>query len=157
MERRNCRERLSLVRSEDRLDTSAPDLDEAEVGEFLSRYGEALSAGDVHVIEDLWNYPALVLSDEGIRSVSRREEVEAFFSGAKADYAARGIESTRPDVVRLEWVTDRIAMVDVRWPCLDERGVERGEEWGTYTLRVNDDGDLKLCVALMRGASSETH
>ena len=148
---------MSLVRSEERLDASEPDLDDAEVGEFLSRYGQALSAGDVQVIADLWNYPAFVLCDEGVRAVARREEVEKLFAGAKADYAARGIESTRPDVVRLEWVTDRIALVDVRWPCLDERGVERGEEWGTYTLRVNDDGDLKVCVALMRGASSETH
>ena len=83
--------------------------------------------------------------------------MQSFFGHAKADYAARGIESTRPDLVRLEWVTDRIALVDVRWPCLDERGLERGEEWGTYTLRRDDNGDLKLCVALMRGASSEPH
>ncbi len=148
---------MSLVLSEDRLDASEPDLDDAEVGEFLTRYGQALSAGDVQTIADLWNYPALVLSDEGLRAVSGREEVETFFEGSKADYAARGIESTRPDIVRLEWVTDRIALVDVRWPCLDERGLERGEEWGTYTLRVDDDGHLKLCVALLRGASSETH
>jgi hypothetical protein len=148
---------MNLVRSEDRLDASEPDLEDAEVGEFLIRYGRALSAGDVQVIADLWNYPALVLSDEGLRAVSGREEVETFFTAAKADYAARGVASTRPDIVRLEWVTDRIAVVDVRWPCLDERGLERGEEWGTYTLRVDDNGDLKLCVALMRGASSETH
>ena len=157
MERRSPRERMNLVASIDRLDASEPDLDDAEVSEFLTRYGQALSAGDVGGIADLWNYPAFVLSDDGVRAVENREEVESFFRGAKADYAARGIESTRPDVVRLEWVTDRIAIVDVRWPCLDERGFERGEEWGTYTLRVDDNGDLKLCVALMRGASSETH
>ncbi|HET8580777.1 MAG TPA: hypothetical protein VFL31_07245 [Nitrospiraceae bacterium] len=70
--------------------------------------------------------------------------VKESFSGAKEQYNARGITDTRPDVFGLEWVTERIAIVDVRWPYLDERGKEVGEEASTYTLRRDDAGDLKL-------------
>jgi hypothetical protein len=88
--------------------------------------------------------------------VNSREEIARFFSGAKEEYNKRGISDTRPEVFGLEWVTDRIVVVDVRWPYLDERGNEKGEESSTYTLRRDDLGDLKLHIALMRGEGSSS-
>ena len=86
--------------------------------------------------------------------VSSREEIAKFFSGAKEEYNKRGISDTRAEIFGLEWVTDRIVVVDVRWPHLDERGKEKGEESSTYTLRRDDFGDLRLHMALMRGEGS---
>jgi hypothetical protein len=45
-----------------------------------------------------------------------------------------------------------VFLVDVRWPYLDAGGNEKGEESSTYTLRTDDTGELKLHVAVMRGA-----
>lgn len=133
---------------------SKHDHQDAGVQDLLDRFARAVTAGDGDEIASLWAVPAFVIGDDMVRAVNSLEEVKEFFSGAKEQYNARGITDTRPDVFGLEWVTDRIAVVDVRWPYLDERGKEVGEEASTYTLRRDDAGDLKLHVALMRGASA---
>lgn len=86
--------------------------------------------------------------------VGSRQEIERFFGGAKDEYNKRGITGTRADIQRLEWATDRIAIVTVRWPYLDSSGRERGEESSTYILRRDDQGDLKLHAAVMRGEAA---
>ena len=129
--------------------TSTPE--DQEIQSFLERFARSLTAGDGKAIAKLWNVPAYVLGDTMAQAVNTREEVEKFFSGAKDEYNKRGIVSTRPDVFGLEWITDRLAVVDVRWPYLDGRGDEKGEEVSTYVLKRDDDGELKLHVALMRG------
>jgi hypothetical protein len=125
-------------------------------GEDLPRYfermGRALTAGDGPAIARMWDVPALVIGDQEVHAVATRKEVEQFFGGAKDQYNARGITDTRPEIAKLEWVTDRIVLVTVRWPYLDSTGEERGEETSTYTLRRDDNGELKLRVAVMHGA-----
>ena len=79
------------------------------------------------------------------------EEVDKFFGGAKEQYNQRGISDTRAEVLGLAWITPRIALVDVRWPYLDQDGNEVGEEASSYVLRRDDSGQLKLHVAIMRG------
>lgn len=118
---------------------------------YLDRYAKALTSGDVETIVTMWQVPALVLSDDMIRAVSSAAEIEAFFAGAKDQYNKRGITDTRGEIDREEWVTDRCVIVDVRWPYLDAKGQDLGSESSTYTLRRDERGDLKMCVALMRG------
>jgi hypothetical protein len=63
--------------------------------------------------------------------------------------------ATRAEIVELDWLTHRIAIVQVRWPQLNARGKEVGEETSTYTLRRDESGGLRLQVAIMHGASTE--
>jgi hypothetical protein len=88
-----------------------------------------------------------------VQGLGTLSEVEQFFGGAKDQYNALGIVTTRADIQRLEWLTDRVVLVDVRWPYLDARGNERGEESSTYTLRRDDAGELKMQAVVMRGAT----
>ena len=131
----------------------ASDDDEGDVQAFLDRMARALTAGDGRTIATMWETPALVVGDEMQMAVRRPEEVERFFSGAKDQYNKMGITDTRADIVRLTWATHRIALVQVRWPYLDARGEEVGEETSTYTLKRNQDGVFKLVSAVMHGAS----
>jgi ketosteroid isomerase-like protein len=131
----------------------AGDEDEADVQAFLDRMAKALTAGDGRTVATMWETPALVVGDEMLMAVRAPEEVERFFSGAKAQYNKMGITDTRADIVRLTWATHRIAIVQVRWPYMDARGEEVGEETSTYTLKRNEAGDLKLCAAVMHGAA----
>jgi hypothetical protein len=124
------------------------------VQDFLDRYAAALAAGDGKAIAAMWETPALVVDDRGVIPVGKPEEVEEFFTAAHADYNARGITSTRPEIVRLEWPTDRIAQVDVRWVMLDAAGRERGDESTTYTLRRDDAGALRLRCTVTRSSES---
>jgi hypothetical protein len=129
------------------------DDDEGDVQAFLDRMARALTAGDGRTIATMWETPALVVGDEMLMAVRTPEEVERFFAGAKDQYNKMGISDTRADIVRLTWATHRIAIVQVRWPYLDARGEEVGEETSTYTLKRNQAGELKLCAAVMHGAA----
>jgi ketosteroid isomerase-like protein len=122
------------------------------VQEFLDQFANALTAGDGRTIATMWETPALVISDQNVMAVTSRQEVEQFFSGAKELYNRMGIADTRAEIVRLDWATDRIAMVEVRWPYLDAQNHEVGEESSTYTLRRDDQGDLKLRAVAMHGS-----
>ncbi len=68
-------------------------------------------------------------------------------------YNARGITDTRADIRSLEWATERIAIVHVRWPYLDAQGKEKREEASTYVLERDEAGDFRFYVAVLRGAS----
>jgi hypothetical protein len=120
---------------------------------FLDGFARALTTGDGKRIAGMWAVPALVVGDRAVQAVGSLHEVERFFGGAREQYHALGITNTRADIQKLEWLTDRIVLVDVRWPYLDAGGNERGRESSTYLLRKDDTGELRVQVAVMRGAS----
>jgi hypothetical protein len=124
-----------------------------EVQDFLERMARAVTTGDGDTISTMWETPALVLGEQVI-AVSSAKEVEQFFSGAKEQYNARGITDTRPEIIRLDWSTDRIAFVTVQWPYLDASGSTHGSETSTYTLRRDDHGQLRVRVAVTHGRGS---
>jgi len=123
----------------------------ARVQEYLNRFSRALVAGDGHTIAGMWGIPALVLGDEMVMAVQAPAEVERFFSGARDQYNKAGVTTTHPDITSLRWVTDRMVIVSVRWPYLDDKGNEVGAESSTYTLKRDDHGEFKLHVAVMHG------
>ena len=127
----------------------------SEVQAFLARIARALTAGDGKTVAGMWAIPALVLGDDDVRAVGTLQEVEQLFGGAKEQYNARGITDTRADILELKWLTPRMALVEVRWPYLDEEGNEVGEEVSTYSLRRDETGALKVQVALMHGSAPE--
>ena len=129
--------------------------DPVEVQEFLERLASALTQGDGKTVATMWAVPALVLSDDGARAVNALSEVDEFFGAAKAQYNAQGIMDTRPDIVELNWLTNRIVLAEVRWPHLDKRGKETGEEYSTYALRRELDGGFKVNAVIMHGAFSD--
>jgi hypothetical protein len=122
-----------------------------EVQDFLDRFARALTAGDTHTIAALWETPAYVLGDNDVHDVRSIDEVERFFAGARQQYNAQGITDTRAEIVKLDWPTERIVVVQVRWPYLDAAGRQLGAETSTYTLRRDGAGRLRLRVAVMHG------
>ena len=125
---------------------------EEVIQRFFDRFARAVTSGDGRSIARMWAVPALVVGDSMVQAVGSLDQVEEFFGGAREQYNARGIADTRAELQRVEWLTRRLAVVDVRWPYLDAQGVERGAETSTYVLRRDDSGELKLQAALMRGA-----
>jgi hypothetical protein len=66
-------------------------MDEARIIEFLERLGSAVSSGDIQAIADCWDVPALVLADQGVRAVTAREEIAAFFAVGPVVQVARAV------------------------------------------------------------------
>ena len=132
---------------------------DSRIQNLLDQLAKALTAGDGRTAATFWRTPAFVIGDEHERVVASQQEVEQFFSGSKEQYNQRGITDTRADIQRLDWITDRIALVEVRWPYLDAKGNEVGEETSTYLFKRDEGGELKLRLAIMHGAAEtpKTH
>lgn len=122
-----------------------------EVQDLLGKLAQALVRGDGATVAELWEVPALVIASEGVHAVTSSAEIEKFFGAVKVQYTDAGIHRTRADIIDLERVGDRIVIVTVRWPYLDESGHEVGAESSDYTLRRDDDGRLRIRAVLMRG------
>ena len=122
-----------------------------EIQQLLNSMARAIVSGDGRTVAEMWEVPALVISDDGVMPVDRQEEFEAIFGGAREQYNAQGITDTRAEIVRIEWATKRLATVQVRWPHLDASGKICGSETSTYVIRRNDKDELKLRVAVMHG------
>jgi hypothetical protein len=131
----------------------AADDDEADIQDFLDRMARALTSGDGRTIASMWETPALLVSDELLQAPRSAIELEQFFADGRDQYKKMGVVDTHPHIVRLSWATPRIAIAQVRWPYLDARGQEVGEETSTYTLRRNQAGELRLCAAVLHGAA----
>ena len=126
---------------------------DSRIQNLLDQLAEALTAGDGRTAATFWRTPAFVIGDEHEQAVASQQEIEQFFSGSKAQYNQRGIVDTRAEIQRLDWITDRIALVEVRWPYLDATGKAVGEETSTYLFKRDDRGELKLRLAIMHGAA----
>ena len=127
--------------------------DDAPLRDLVQRIGHALIEGDTHAMARMWNVPSIAVSDRGVRVVLTPESTERFFRGEHQHHAARGIIETLPDIQRVDWMTDRIVEVSVRWPHEDVHGHDLGAELIRYTLRQDDAGEWKICAAVARGSS----
>ena len=121
-----------------------------KISRLLERYGAALGSGDTQTIVDCWAVPALVLADQGAIAVTDPAQVEAFFGQAVEAYHAQGLMTTRPELERIEMLTERMAAVDVRWPSFDASGAEQASERSHYIVHLGDDGEMRLRVTLTR-------
>lgn len=126
------------------------------VQSFLDRFAAAMTSGNAKALAELWEAPALVIDDRATIAVPDLDAVERFFAGAKDQYNAQGIITTKAEIVNLDWVSDNLVVVRVRWPYLDEAGMTLGAESSSYTLKRNSDGEFKLRVVLMRGVEQTT-
>jgi len=123
----------------------------SDVQEFLHRFAWALTSGDGRAAAALWALPSLMISDTSVQAIMDRNELERMFKNAQDHYNAAGIHDTRGEIRKVDWMSNRVVLVDVRWPHLDASGQERGEEHASYLLRRDDHGDLKLHVAISHG------
>ncbi|MBC7770727.1 MAG: hypothetical protein H7124_18235 [Phycisphaerales bacterium] len=128
--------------------------EELGVVEFLEMLALALTEGATEAIAQMWETPALVISDDAVQSIGERAELLDMFAGAREHYNSAGVTDTRPEIIRLDEITDKVVIVRVRWPWLDDEGVELGGECSTYTLRQSASGDWKIRCVVMHGAEA---
>jgi hypothetical protein len=125
-------------------------MNEDQIKSFLEGYGLAISAVDLAAISSCWEVPALVLSDQGAMAVSDAAEIERFFAQGSEWYRSQGLVSTKAELERVEVLSEKVKSVDVRWPSFDKAGEEKWSERSHYILRLGDDGQPEIRVALTR-------
>jgi len=123
---------------------------EGEIRKFLEALGNALTAGDLDMVSKCWDIPAILLSDQGSVVINSAAQVRRSFSHAVQWYRSQGLISTKPEIQKLEQLTEALCAVDVRWPAFDAAGVEKSSERSHYIIRVAADQEPRICVALSR-------
>ena len=117
---------------------------------LLGRLGQALSAGDLRGVSICWEVPAVILSDEGAAVLAEANQIEKLFAGATEWYRSQGLVSTKPELERVDMLSEKLASVDVRWPAFDGSGQEKSSERSHYILQIGQDGQVRIRVALTR-------
>lgn len=131
-------------------------LADQEVVDLLDEFARALTAGDTDAIVELWETPGLIVMEQMVSPMGSEADIQKMFGGAKEMYAKYGIVDTRADITHLQWIGDKLALVEVRFPWLDAQGSEVNGESSTYTLRRDDEGKLKLRGVVMHGVEKPT-
>jgi hypothetical protein len=119
-----------------------------QINTSLQRYGQALSAGDLAGIASCWEVPALVLADDGAVAVSDTSQLRSFFAQVIGWYRSRGLLATRPELERAVALTERLTLVEVRWPSFDQAGIQQSSERSHYILRLGNDGQHRIQAAV---------
>ncbi len=125
-------------------------MDQQKIIQLLERLGQALSSSDFRTVAACWEVPALVLSDEGVIAVAETSEVENFFAQATESYHAQGIMSTKPVLEDVDPLSEKLASINVLWRSFDVSGHEQASERSHYIVRLGDDGEFHIRVALTR-------
>jgi len=128
--------------------------DDLGVMDFLEMFALALTEGATEAIAQMWETPALVITDAHVVSIDQSDDLFDLFAGAREHYNSAGVTDTQPEIVRLDEITDTLAMVRVRWPWLNDEGTELGAECSTYVLRRCTTGDWKIRCAVMHGCEA---
>src|SRR5262245_33477253 len=123
---------------------------EGEIKKFLEALGNALTAGDLDAVSKCWDIPAILLSDQGSVVINSPSQIRRSFSHAVQWYRSQGIVSTKPEIQKLEQLTEGLCAVDVRWPAFDAAGVEKSSERSRYIIKVTSSDQPCICVALSR-------
>lgn len=129
------------------------------VQRFFRELGYALTTGNLEGIKSSWGIPSFVLGNSAELVVKSPAEVERFFAGTKTQYNQQGIIETVPEIESIQWLTSKIALVGVRWPYFDQEGFQIGEEASCYTLKLDNNNQLRIYSVVLQGESSpqETH
>lgn len=114
------------------------------VFDFFFTLGEALSAGNLDIIKKYWAIPSYILSDRLTALMSSSEDLEKYYSAKKKEYTKRTISTARSEILRVQWMTDQIIVVHVKWSLLDKSAKEIGEESALYTLKSDQNAKLKI-------------
>jgi hypothetical protein len=128
--------------------------DDLGVIEFLEMFALSLTEGATDSIARMWETPALIIGDDAVHPITDRADLADMFAGAREHYNSAGVTDTRPEIIRLDEITDKVVIVRVRWPWLDDEGNELGAEVSTYTLRQSGAGEWRIRCVVMHGAEA---
>jgi hypothetical protein len=116
----------------------------------LERVGQAISTSNWPDLANCWAFPALVLSDEGAITIADADSLQALFARMAQGYQSQGLVATRPELERIEPLSEKLTAVDVRWPTFDAAGTEKAVERSHYLLQLGEDQQQRIRVALTR-------
>lgn len=108
--------------------------------DFFKEYAAALMSFSAANITTFYKTPMAVYSDQGVQTVTKPQEVFAFWEEGVKPYAAQKIKRTEPYVLTEERVSDTIIVCKVFWENYDDANKQVSRETNHYILSEKDGG-----------------
>ncbi|WP_067473941.1 nuclear transport factor 2 family protein [Nocardia amamiensis] len=119
-----------------------------EIEAFLDEYQQALSSFDAERSATLWGMPGTIVSDGFVGSLSSRADMVQGLRQSYPFYRALGLASVDHTLLGQVELTERITRLRVRWHFFDQAGELLTDSDYEYLLRRDDDGLLRVYVAV---------
>lgn len=126
-----------------------PTIERNAIVEMLEKLGKAVSSGDLKGVSACYAFPAFFLIEGDATVFEEPEEFKKLFAQGREWYVSQGIIETRPEILKVDSMTEKLASVDVRWPGFDADGAEVYSETSHYILQTAD-GEPRIRVAFSR-------
>ncbi|PXX68731.1 hypothetical protein DFR70_102416 [Nocardia tenerifensis] len=119
-----------------------------EIEAFLVEYQDSLSAFDAERSVAQWGTPGMIINDAFAGTLSSPEEMAAGLKQSYPFYQSLGLASVDHTLLEQADLTARLTRIHVRWHFYDGEGTKLTDGDYEYLLRRDDDGKLKVYVAV---------
>jgi hypothetical protein len=118
-------------------------------------YRRALASGDVDEGVEYYGLPCLTLSDDYASVLTSPDDVRADLEQAAQEFADLGMTDVVYDLQTVEQITERIALVRLRWEVLGADGAPLLRLRYEYTVRDDDASDSPRIYAMVSLGDAE--
>jgi hypothetical protein len=120
------------------------------LADFFSRYGAALTTGDVAAVAGCYALPGMVVADSYSFTFSSPAAVALSFLGAAPAYREQQIVAAHAQLRDIQRLSDALALVTAQWEYLDSAGNAVPGESYRYLIRADADGPRITTVIASR-------
>lgn len=136
---------------------AAPAAGAAPLSSLLAEFLGQLATGNAAAAAELWDVPALILSDDHAHGPLSLDRLAEMLSDvlklhdaeppAAANVCPPGIR-----IERLHWHGRRVVAVEARWPRLERGGLLQGTSAATFIVRYDEHGQPRIRGLLLHAA-----
>ena len=127
------------------------------IEDFFARYTDALTAGDIETLVDLYNYPALAVTARGCLAITEPQQSRDFFTQGQVFYRSRQIRGVRARDVVTDVEVPGIWVGRLVLENLDGSGAPVGRERNAYQVVTASDGARRIAVSTPLDAYDPDH
>ena len=123
---------------------------------MLGAFFGFLDVKEVKSAAALWDVPALILGDRVVHGPLSMERLEALlgevYDGPEPPATPDGFEMIEPMIKRLDWIAERVAVVDARWPRKPRGGMLADVDGTTFLVRIDEYGQPRIRGLLLHSS-----
>ena len=116
------------------------------IAEFFARYTGYLTDGDLDGLADIYAYPSLAVSPQGIMAITDPEQTRAFFAAGREFYHSRQIMAVRAADIVTDIEVGTIWVGHLVLENLDAEGHLVDRERNAYQVVTGPDGIRRIAV-----------
>jgi hypothetical protein len=133
-----------FVSSVDGMATTTPTHE--SIPDFFARYTGYLTDGDLDGLADIYHYPSLAVSPQGVMAITDAEQTRAFFAAGREFYHGRHIMAVRAEDIVTDIEVGSIWVGHLVLENLDADGNLVDRERNAYQVVTGPDGTRRIAV-----------